>query len=102
MRTSYPFAKAFACAGVIYVVGTVLLLVVLMSQVPHNATPYQIGFMTGRAIGAFLLASIVPAFITGLIVRLSLRVWPLWQVALTFLPMFFLVAALQLAGTAIR
>ncbi len=101
-RTPYAFAKAFGCATVIYVIATGLLFAVLLRQLPSEATAWQLGNVTSRATTAFLIASIVPAFITGVIVHWSARAWPLWQVALTFLPMFFLVAAIQLVATALR
>jgi hypothetical protein len=101
-RTPYAFAKAFACAAVIYVVATGLLLVVLLGQLPSDATAWQLGNATRRAFIAFPVACIAPAFITGVIVHWSSRIWPLWQVAATFLPMFFLVAAIQLIAVAAR
>lgn len=101
-RTRHAFVKAFACAAVIYVVATGLLLVVLLGQLPSDATAWQVGNATRRAFVAFPVACIAPAFITGVIVHWSSRVWPLWQVAATFLPMFFLVAAIQLIAVAAR
>lgn len=102
MRTPYGFAKAFACAAVIYVVATGLLLVVLLGQLPSDAAAWQFGNAARRAFMAFPIACVLPAFITGVIVHWSSRIWPLRQVAVTFLPMFFLVAAIQLIAVAAR
>ena len=100
VRTRHPFAKGFACALVMYVVATSLLLIVLLSRAPSNLTAYQVGYVIGQSIACFLIASLLPGLITGLIVRLSSRVWPAWQIALLFLPMFFVIVALQLLAAA--
>jgi hypothetical protein len=84
------------------VAATGLLLLVLLGQLPSNATAWQLGYATRQAFIAFPVACVVPAFITGVIVHWSSRTWPMWQIAVTFLPMFFLVAAVQLVATAAR
>lgn len=87
--TPHPFAKAFACAAVAYGLATAVLL----GAAGADATA------VARALGVFAVAAFVPALITGMMMCQSSRVWPFWRIALVFLPMFSLVAALHATGT---
>jgi hypothetical protein len=91
--TPYPFAKAFACAGLAYAVATAILLGFALPATPD-------GRALMGALGIFAIASFVPALITGMVVCQSPRVWPFWRIALVFLPMFSLVAVLHASGAA--
>jgi hypothetical protein len=93
--TRHPWAKSFACAALTYVAATAALL----AFVAPNLSP---GTMAAGSIGSalcvFIVASVLPAFITGMIVRQSPSVWRLSRIAGAYLPLFALVAGLQLAG----
>ncbi len=93
LATPHPFAKAFTCAAVAYVVSTAILLGLAMPAATD-------GPAIARVLGIFAVASIAPALITGMVVSQSPRVWPFWRIALVFLPMFSLVAVLHASGAA--
>ena len=64
-RTTHPFLKAFACAGLVFA----CLLVFLGA--PKSS------YGAGQIIGALM----IPAVITGIGEWRSAVVWPLWRVA---------------------
>jgi MFS family permease len=96
-RTRHPYAKAFTCAGVGYLLSVALTMVVLYGLLPH-ATPEQVGDAMAGALLLFALPSIVAALLTGLIVSHAVRSWPVAKIALAFLPLFCAALALQVLG----
>ena len=94
--TPHPFAKAFACAVLTYAVSTAALVAFVMPGVPAGVM--TAGSLAG-ALGVFAVASFVPAFVTGMIVRQSRQVWGVARIAAAYVPLFLLIAALQLAHT---
>ena len=96
MCTRHPYAKAFTCAGVTYLVGVALTMgVVLGGLLPHAATAQQLGHTMAGVLLLFALPSIVAALLTGLIVSHAVRSWPVLKIALAFLPLFGAALALQ-------
>jgi flagellar biosynthesis protein FliQ len=95
--TRHPYAKAFTCAGVSYLISVALTMVVLYGLLPH-ATPAQLGDAMAGALLLFALPSIVAALLTGLIVSHAVRSWPVSKMALAFLPLFCAALALQVLG----
>ncbi|MCW5745477.1 MAG: hypothetical protein KIT36_04665 [Alphaproteobacteria bacterium] len=96
LRTN-PFLAAFALAGLTYAVTTAALIAIVMPAIPPGSL--ALGSANGAA-GMFVVASLVPAVITGLLAQQSRRAWRVSRIAATYLPMFLLVAALQFAGPA--
>ena len=95
-RTRHPYAKAFTCAVVTYLISVALAKgVVLYGLLPHAATPPQLGDAMAGVLLLFALPSIVAALLTGLIVSHAVRSWPVSKIALAFLPMFCAALALQ-------
>lgn len=92
--TSYPFAKAFAVAATVYVVATVAFV----SFAGPVAT--LAGGSVGRAMSVFVIASVVPAIMVGMLVRQSRQRWSVARIAAVYLPLFLLMAALQVGSTA--
>jgi hypothetical protein len=80
-----------------YAATTAFLIFVVMPALPPGAL--ALGSANGAA-GMFVVASLVPAVITGLMAQQSRRGWRVSRIAATYLPMFLLVAALQFAGPA--
>ena len=94
--TRHPYAKAFTCAGVTYLVGVALTMgVVLGGLLPHAATARQLGHTMAGVLLLFALPSIVAAVLTGLIVSYAVRSWAVLKIALAFLPIFCAALALQ-------
>jgi hypothetical protein len=98
--TSHPFAKAFASGGLVYVAATAVLLLVALRGLPADATSYELGYATARALAQFTVAGFVPALIMGMAVHQSQRPWRFWQIALAVTAMFCVMAALQALGAA--
>jgi hypothetical protein len=94
--TPHPFAKAFACAVLTYAASTAALVAVVMPNVPADVM--AAGSLAG-ALCVFAVASFVPAFVTGMIVRQSRQVWGVARIAAAYVPLFLLIAALQLVHT---
>lgn len=94
--TSYPFAKAFAVAAVAYVAGTVALVYVAGSQAPMAALGAG---SVGSAMSVFVVASVLPAIMVGMLARQSRRSWSVARMAAVYLPLFLLMAALQFGGS---
>ena len=84
-------------AAVTYVVATALLVLVVAPHVPSGNL--ALGSL-GGVFGVFVVSSVAPAFLTAMLVRQSRRVWGVARIAATYLPLFLLVAALQLGGAA--
>ena len=97
-RTSHPYAKAFTCAGVSYLISVALTMVALYGLLPHAASPPQLGHAMAGVLLLFALPSIVAALLTGLIVSHAVRSWPVLKIALAFLPLFCAALALQVLG----
>jgi flagellar biosynthesis protein FliQ len=95
IRTRHPYAKAFACAGVAYLLATALTLGVVLYRLMPQATSPQLGDATAGVMFLYALPALVPALLTGLIVSHATRVWSMWQIALVFLPLFGVAVALQ-------
>jgi hypothetical protein len=95
--TSHPLAKALAIAGLTYAVATAVLMLGVAPRVPSGVL--AAGSM-GGAFGMLIVASLLPAFATAMLVRQSRRAWGLARMAATYLPLFLLVAALQFGGSA--
>jgi hypothetical protein len=93
--TPHPWIKAFGCAVLTYAAATTALLTLVAPLVQPDALALG---SAGSALGVFVVASLLPAFITGMIVRQSRRVWHVSRIAVTYLPLFALVAGLQFAG----
>ena len=73
--TSHPFGKAFAAAGITYIVATAILLPAMLQQLPVDASSYALGYATVRALAQFIIAGFVPALIIGMVVSQSPRRW---------------------------
>ena len=95
--TPHPFAKAFACAVLAYAVSTAALVAFVMPNMPAGVM--AAGSLAG-ALCVFVVSSFVPAFVTGMIVRQSRRAWGVARIAAAYVPLFLLVAFLQLVHTA--
>jgi hypothetical protein len=101
-RTRRPYAKAFACAGVVYLIATALTLAVVLYRLVPQATSPEVGDATAGVLFLFALPALVPALLTGLTVSYTARVWSMWQIALVFLPLFCAAVTLQVSGVAWR
>lgn len=99
MPTAHPFAKAFAAAGVAYMVATAILLPMTLRQLPVDASSYDHAYAVARALAQFAVAGFVPALITGMAVRQSPRPWRFRDIGLSVAAMFCLMATLQAAAT---
>ncbi len=96
--TSHPFGKAFAAAGITYIVATAILLPAVLRQLPVDASSYALGYATARALAQFIIAGIVPALIIGMVVSQSPRRWRFRDIAFSVAAMFCLMAGLQAAS----
>jgi hypothetical protein len=85
--TTRPFAKAFACAAVAFVIGTTAIYAALRP----SSDP-------GRALGYLFATVAVPAVITGFLARRSSTAWLVWRIVITFVVALTLAAALQAVG----
>jgi hypothetical protein len=86
--TRRPFAKAFTCAGIAFVAAIGALFAIFGPPGPAG----------GEAIGRLFAAVMVPALITGFFAHRSAAVWPLWRIAVTFIAIAVIVAALTAIG----
>ncbi|HJQ60544.1 MAG TPA: hypothetical protein VJ890_26800 [Vineibacter sp.] len=98
LRTRHPYAKAFACAGVTYLVATGVVLAVVLYRLVPQATSPQLGDATAGVLLLFALPSIASALLTGFLVSRATHAWPVWRIALLFLPMFCAAIAVQMIG----
>jgi len=96
--TSHPFAKAFAAAGIAYIVATAVLLPAALQQLPVEASSYDQAYAVARALAQFTVAGFVPALIIGMAVRQSPRRWRFRDIASSVAAMFCLMAVLQAAA----
>ncbi|HEX2888138.1 hypothetical protein [Vineibacter terrae] len=99
VATAHPFAKAFASGGLVYIAATSVMLLLALRALPADATSYELGYATARALAQFTVAGFVPALIMGMAVQQSPRRWRFWQISLSVMAMFCVTAALQTLGT---
>ena len=87
IRTSWPFAKAFACAGVTVVVVIVAALVWL-GGMPANAE------YAGELLGGLIFRTALAAFATGLYARTGVGAWSPGRVVATYVAVLIAISAL--------
>ncbi|HJQ59301.1 MAG TPA: hypothetical protein VJ890_20515 [Vineibacter sp.] len=95
--TPHPFAKAMAIATLTYAIATTSLL---LGIGPHLPSGMLAAGSIGGALAMLVVASLLPAVVTAMLVRQSRRAWGLARMAATYVPLFLLVAALQFGGSA--
>jgi hypothetical protein len=100
--TTRPFAKAFACAVVACALGTAALVLHSLHQDPRQLASGTLGTATAQALAFAAVASFAPALVTGMVVQQSARAWRFRDIALAFLAMFAVTAALHAVGLAIH
>jgi TRAP-type uncharacterized transport system fused permease subunit len=83
--TVKPFQKAFACAGVVFVVVVVPTLMLL-------------GTNDGELIGELIAAVAIPALITGFFASRSAKAWSTWRIVAIFTLVLVICVALQMFG----
>lgn len=84
--TSHPYAKAFVCGAVTYVVATTIFAAIVM--------PRGVG-AADEVWSRFAIAGIAAAILTGMIARRSRRNWSVVRIAVACLALFLLLTALQ-------
>jgi hypothetical protein len=100
--TTRPFAKAFACAVVSCALGTAALVLYGLHQEPRQVAADMLGTATAQALAFAAVASFAPALVTGMVVQQSPRAWRFRDIALVFLGMFAVTAALHAMGMAVH
>jgi hypothetical protein len=95
--TRHPFAKALAIAGLTYVAATAVLMLWIAPHVSSGALAVA---SPGGAFGLLIVASLLPAFATAMMVRQSRQAWGVTRMVAAYLPLFLLVVALQFGGSA--
>ena len=77
-HTSWPFAKAFACAGLTIVVVIVAALLAL-GGFPANAE------YAGELLGQLIFATVLAALATGLYARTGVGAWSMVRIVATYI-----------------
>jgi hypothetical protein len=85
--TTRPFSKAFACAGVSFVLG---VLALRASAGPSVDAPEAMGYLFGTVA--------LPAIVTGFWASRSSSAWPLWRTIVTYIAVLVMVGVLEAAG----
>jgi hypothetical protein len=88
--TSKPYTKAFACAGVAFIVTIIAALLTL--GVPANADG------ASRLAGGLFAALAISALITGFFARRSSRVWSILRIVVTYVVVLFAIVVLWAIG----
>jgi hypothetical protein len=99
-RTRHPFAKAFACAGVICVVAMSMLVLLAGDYALPDSTPSERLYVVVNASLLLVIAGASLAVIVGLIVYSSEHVWSVWRVGLAVLALFLLMVVFLIGGVA--
>ena len=86
--TSKPFAKAFACAGIAFVVVVVAALVLLGPP----------GAAAARLAGGLFAAVAITALVTGFLARRSAKAWSLGRFIATYLLALVIILVLYWIG----
>jgi hypothetical protein len=91
--TANPFARAFACAAVVFVAA------LAAGGVFMAATPYANEEAVYRALGGLLFSVIVGALVTGFFARSSAATWSRTRIVATFVAVSFVVEVLGLIAS---
>ncbi|GEM_PF-2903858 len=87
LRTKRPYAKAFLCAVVIFIIGMGVFFA------GADLLPSPEGF--SEAMGRLAVNVILPALLTGFMARRAVRPWSMGKIVSIFLLTFALLAVVQ-------
>ena len=89
LRTKRPYAKAFLCASIAFLVGMAVLYAGMGPPSAEGA---------GEAAGRLAFTAIVPALVTGFMARRAVRPWSMGKIISVFLLTFAILAVVQALG----
>jgi len=90
--TPRPFAKAFACAAVAFVVAVIAVFSTL--EVPASS------YVGVKLLTRLILNVSVPALVAGFFARRSTKVWSIWKIIALYVLVLVIVHIASVAGTA--
>jgi hypothetical protein len=90
LRTKRPYARAFLCAFILFLIGMAVLYLGLDLRPSLDSV--------GEVAWRLAVTLIIPALITGFMARRSPRPWSIGKVASVFILAFAIIAAIQVFG----
>ena len=89
MKNDKPFQKAFACAGVLFVI-----IVIIMVATGQQRLSYRIGFVFSTCL--------IPALVAGTWGHFSKKIWTWGRFAATVFGFYLLFGAIMISGNTHR
>lgn len=90
LRTKRPYARAFLCAFILFLVGMAVLYLGLDLQPTLDSA--------GEVAWRLAVTLALPALVTGFMARRAARPWSIGKVASVFIIAFAVIAAIEFFG----